>query len=86
MNNKPPTTNTLSYYDAFSNEWVTVITIRHAVEKPAETLPKINLSSFSSPESYFSKSKLEEASNLVNKTPIQNLTLPKISPNSFWNK
>lgn len=31
-NNKPPTTNVLSYHDTFSDEWVTTITIRHSTK------------------------------------------------------
>jgi hypothetical protein len=78
MNSKPPATNTSSYYDTLSDEWVTVITIRHAVENSEKPYPP-------QPDCWV-KSKLEEAVSLVNQNSLSNATLSKVSPNSFWNK
>ena len=79
MNNKAPKTNTLSYYDVFSEEWVTVITIRHAAESSAKTN-----SNYVSSGTF--KNKTEESINWANTGSLNNLMLPKVSPYSCWNK
>lgn len=85
MTNKAPTTNTLSYFDVFSNEWVTVITIRHPVQQPLKlTDPAANPSFPPNNKTSLNPLPTEGTPDLTDFTTFANLT--KAINDSQWNK